>query len=1255
MKWLARLFATGLTLVTALILFGLVIAGTEWGLQWTYRTAVMLLPGQLSIAELHGRLLGPLRLRGLRYRHQDTEIELERLDLDWSPGELTDRLLHIHSLTVHNLTVNYAGTSDEPPTLPDIHLPFRLRIDQARLSALHLQKRGQATAFELTSAALSTRWERDRGHIQRLEVEGPTYRLSASGDLTPQGDYPLDLQVQWRFDAAEYGLWEGAGRLHGDAKRLQVEQQLASPVTASLSGQISSPLSGLTWDADLSAADFNLRAIHSGWPDLRVGGQLHGSGQEQEVRVTGRLRTTQKDLRLSHDLDLGYNGADILTIHRLHSVLGNTASAVTVRGRITLGQEIYADLNGRWNALRWPLANGPQVQSAQGRFTVTGTPKKYALKLQGGVSGKDIPTGQWRITAQGTPERLIFSDVQADILAGRLRGQGEVQWKPGLSWRADWQARDIDPGRQWPAWPGALNFAGHAEGRQRNGVHDLSVDIPAVAGTLLDHPFTGTAAAAMHGTEITLSRFQVQSGENKVNVHGTLGEQWDGRWEVTANNLAALLPGSGGTFQGGGQVSGPRRAPVLTSSLIGTHLSFGAYRAEQVQLVMSVDSSGTQPSALEVQAENLGIDQLEFEHALLRADGNTEQHTLRAAVSGAPGRFEIELSGGYLDSLWRGTVARLDVDHKLSGAWSLQTPAPLRGDPAAGNVQLDSLCLRQDTGQICASAQWDKQQGWRAQAGARGLPLSVAQRILPPGAIISGEFDLDAQAQADQSGFITGRVDARLGAGAISQAASARENNIGLSYKNGRIGGELDREALRLDLQLDLDDGGHVAGAFDVRREALPKPIGGGADAAPDSLRGQASADLRDLSVLPLFIPALENTQGIINGNLRLAGSLAEPKLTGSLRLEKGSADLPGLGIHVKDTRITLEAHGRDHFSIDASLQSPQGSLSLRGESRRLATGDWQTKLNAVGKDVEIMNTSERRIIASPDIHLSVLGHRVDLEGEITIPEAHIRPRQLSGAVSVSDDVVIVSPQGPSAQKNSWQIHSQVRIRLGDFVRFEGFGLRARLAGDIVLVDAPQQPTTARGELRVIEGEYRAYGQELTIERGRLMFFGGPVDNPGLDVRAVRHVEEVTAGLLVRGTLKAPQVTLFSEPAMAETDALSYLLLGRPVSQASTAEGEEMYGAAAALGLFGGGFLATQLGRQFGIDDVRLEAGGGYGEGALVIRHYLSPKLYVSYGLGLFENFNVFVVSYQINRLWTLQAESGTHSSADLLYTIERD
>jgi translocation and assembly module TamB len=168
------------------------------------------------------------------------------------------------------------------------------------------------------------------------------------------------------------------------------------------------------------------------------------------------------------------------------------------------------------------------------------------------------------------------------------------------------------------------------------------------------------------------------------------------------------------------------------------------------------------------------------------------------------------------------------------------------------------------------------------------------------------------------------------------------------------------------------------------------------------------------------------------------------------------------------------------------------------------------------------------------------------------------------------------------------------------------------------------------------------------------LFFGGPVDNPGLDIRAVRKIQDVTAGIMVRGTIKAPQVQLFSEPALAETDALSYLLIGQPISQASSSQGQQLYGAALSLGLAGSGLLANQIGQRFGIDEVLVESGGSFGGGALVIRHYLSPKLYISYGVGLIERFNLFLMRYQISRRWALEAESGPQSGADLVYTLER-
>ena len=1258
-KWLARLFAAALSLLIVLALFALLIAGSEWGLRWAYNTAAPLIPGELSIAELDGRLLGPLRVRGLHYRQQDTEIELDELNLNWSPGELFKALLHIDSLSVRGLTVHYAAGESQPDAppirLPDIRLPLNIRIDQAELNTLRLQARGQDSAFEITSATLSAGWDQDRGRIQKLSVVMPRYRLSATGDVTPQGDYPLDIELEWQAEIAELGRWTGAGRLHGTLDELQVQQRLTAPVQAALTGRLSAPLEALSWDANLSAPDFDLRAINRAWPELTVGGDLRSRGQLKglETQITGTLRTAQRELRATHELDLHY-GADALDITRLHSTLAG-GGALTLRGRLqALSTQPRAELKGEWRGLRWPLNGAPLVQSAKGDFTLAGTQQNYALGARADITGKDIPAGQWRVRAQGTPEQIVIPELQAALLDGRLRAKGDVRWQPALQWHASWQAEGINPGRQWPDWPGALDSKGSAEGELRDGLHNVRVELPQLNGILLEQTFTASAAAALHGTDLTLSRFELRSGGNSVSASGSVAEQWDARWTISADDLAALLPEAGGGFQGGGQVSGPRDTPLLTSSLIGTHLSFKTYRAEQVQLVMSVDTAGVLPSALEVEVEKLGIDKLLFDHAFLRADGTTEQHTLQAALRGAPGRFETRLSGTYLESRWRASITQLHIEHPLSGPWSLQSPAALHAALNGAGLD-DALCLRQNAASVCVEGQWDKEQGWRAQARARDLPLSLAQRALPPNALVKGEIDADAEAQAGLDGMMTGRVAVQLGDGMVSQVLSNREKSLDIAYRNGHLNAELARERLRFDLKLDLEEGGSLAAALGAERAALPAPVGGGERDLPNALSGQVQADIRDLSVLPLFVPAVENTQGQLKIDMRLAGSLAQPGLTGTIQLENGAAELPALGLRASEAQATLTALGREHFKVEASVRSGKGTLNLRGDTQRQAQDGWRTTLTVSGQDVEVIHTAEMHIIASPDMRLSLLKNRVDLEGELTIPEANIQPRELSGAVSVSDDVVIMSEEGPPAPESRWQIYSKLRIRLGDFVRFNGFGLRAKLAGEIALSDAPQQPTSAKGELRVVEGEYRAYGQELTIERGRLLFFGGPVDNPGLDVRAVRHVEDVTAGLLVRGTLKSPQVSLFSEPAMAETDALSYLLLGRPVSQATTSEGEQMQGAAAALGLFGGGFLATQLGRQFGIDDVRVESGGGFGTGAIVVRHYLSPKLYVSYGLGLFENFNVFVMRYQISKLWTLQAESGTYSSADLLYTLERD
>jgi translocation and assembly module TamB len=122
---------------------------------------------------------------------------------------------------------------------------------------------------------------------------------------------------------------------------------------------------------------------------------------------------------------------------------------------------------------------------------------------------------------------------------------------------------------------------------------------------------------------------------------------------------------------------------------------------------------------------------------------------------------------------------------------------------------------------------------------------------------------------------------------------------------------------------------------------------------------------------------------------------------------------------------------------------------------------------------------------------------------------------------------------------------------------------------------------------------------------------------------------------------------------MTESEALAYLLLGHPLGQASPQEGSLLANAATSLGLKGGNLIAKRLATRFGLESATLESSGGLDQTSLVLGKYLSPRLYVAYGIGLFEPINTFRIRYIMNKQFTLQAESGTGTSADILYTRE--
>jgi len=269
-----------------------------------------------------------------------------------------------------------------------------------------------------------------------------------------------------------------------------------------------------------------------------------------------------------------------------------------------------------------------------------------------------------------------------------------------------------------------------------------------------------------------------------------------------------------------------------------------------------------------------------------------------------------------------------------------------------------------------------------------------------------------------------------------------------------------------------------------------------------------------------------------------------------------------------------------------------------------------------------------------------------------------------SSAISSGDAVSFAPLQGlfvvvdaeSKTESAALPLAADVKVTLGENVKLIGYGLDGKVAGQLEVRERPGRVPTGTGTVEV-SGAYKAYGQDLKIETGRLLFAGTALDDPGLDIRAVREIQadEVKAGLQVRGTAQVPQLTVFSDPAMEQSDALSYLITGKPLSSLKSGEGDMLGSAARALGTAGGDLLAKRIGSKIGVDEIGVADNAAVGGAAFTVGKYLSPKLYLSYGVGIFSPGEVVTLRYLFSKRWNFEAqEATTGSRAGINYRIEK-
>jgi autotransporter translocation and assembly factor TamB len=459
----------------------------------------------------------------------------------------------------------------------------------------------------------------------------------------------------------------------------------------------------------------------------------------------------------------------------------------------------------------------------------------------------------------------------------------------------------------------------------------------------------------------------------------------------------------------------------------------------------------------------------------------------------------------------------------------------------------------------------------------------------------------------------------------------------------------------------------------------------------PFNLNGKIHADIQDLKLLSLLTDLEKsNDLRLLQGkgvlNLSLDGTLAQPKITGDLVFNKVTSKIPKLNTLITLEQIGFYDLGSPKIAIKANGKMGTGDFQLEGYAKRDKISP-EIKLSLKGSHLQISNTAEYKVFASPNLVLSIDKNAALLSGQLYVPEARITPQDNSEGISVSEDIILVknhrrlSAHSESAQTLK-KLKTNIEVIFGENIFFEGYGLTTQAKGRVIIESRQDDTSKATGKIALINGRYGAFGHYFSLSQGQLIFQSDPILDPKIDIRAERTIKpnmriknnasgrnDVIVGMQLIGRLSKLQTKLYSNPHFSDREIISYLILGHGQNENTGADGEVLLEAVKQLttafypkskrltekkSFYDRLKLDWSIGHS-PFDDETTDQLSDFESKYVNVGKRISDKLYIQYSLGLADKISVYSIQYLLGNHLVLEAKTDSQSrtAADLLFTFE--
>ncbi len=1273
-----------------------------------------------TYAHHEGGLLDHFLLEDFQLQLGETRISIDEVELQWADDCVLSGRLCIETLRVVGADIRLGSSNEQqPPPEEDgsplaIRFPFPIELRSLQLDDVNVRLAdGTEVAWRsLSSAAVA---EGNEVRLAPTHLEQPRLYLPPSSGvlLTQNTDTPLSAQA---IDAAillREPQDEAVLAVESAEEQLEARERLELP-DITLPVDIQMPEFTLNDFRLEGATEYRVDRLQLGL--MTEGDRVELTELAVVTPDAEAALTANVTLKDNYPLEARLN-VELFLAERFPELDGETLTLTlsgpldALEAQLEASGAVNASLNGQVDVLaptlpfqlqlqsdqvQWPLA-GEETAEADGDAStdpyvvdeldlqVTGSLSEYSAQLAMAVEGPSVPRTQINVSGEGDLEHFSWQPLTLAVGESSLRSEGTINWLAPLQVNANIRLDQFDPSHFVDQLEGNLNGdielavsqqqISQQQGQQED-VWAISVPNLAIDGELRDYPLTLQATFdANSNLELDIDELLFTQGDNRLEAAGQISEEaMSLNADIALRQLQTLSPDLAGTIVGTLQARGSFNQPQLQATLQGDGVRFGENRIERLSL--DADIEGVEDPSLDVQLALQNVNAGGQALTSINADlaGRLSQHRLEVAAQGSENgvlsRALVALDGGLnqQNQLYQARITPLEIDSE-AGTIRLESPLDIRYNLTSGQANLSPFCLRREEGGLVCSEEEinaSAQQG-NAVLSLREVPMEMVEPFLPEEWQLEGDTTADLSANWRQGG-----ANWQANLQVLSELAVTAINDYGQPVQLPEI--NLDAQIEANQAQADANVTLSLSEAGDLNLNlSINDPLGRG------ELAGELRAD--DVSLQPYrpMLVGMDRLEGDLTGSVQITGTTSQPDLQGQLGLRGIRVNGPEIPVDVQDGELVVSFDG-EQGDIEGYLAAERGRLAISGDAYWPSGDDWRigVDLNAVQEPILIVLPQFGRLEAAPDIRIRVTPERLQVRGDINLPWARLEIGDMpSSAITPSGDEVIITErddrqaeiqaqraaangEDPSAADElaatGMALDILVTLTLGSDMQISAYGLESGLGGALEI----RQSSGALqlfGDVNLVNGRFQAFGQDLVIRRGELLF-SGPPGLPTLDFEAIRNPDitedDVIAGLRVTGSAEEPNVLIFSEPAMDESRALSYLLRGRAPDASGGGMDSALTTALIGMSLGRTGGAVGSIGEAFGIDDLTLDTAGAGDDSQVAVSGQLTDDLRISYGVGIFSPIAELTLRYTLWRNLYVQAVSGTNQAVDLIYTFTR-